>query len=403
MTITLDGLEFELSDFVGTDGLGHTTTQAATTGASGESYPAEPLFPERIFRAALNQLGQGLYSTSTSSVAIGTGSKSFTLATSVQITDGAFVLITDQANDANYMYGQVTSVVGLVYTVNVTATGGSGTIAAWNFQVSGARGATGATGASYTDEQAQDAVGSILTDSATIDFTYDDATPQITASVKAASITEAMQVLADNTTNNATTSAHGYLKKLDNDATHYMDGTGNWSTPATAPQDMAHVTGRKYVTALSQGISETNVTVTINRLYFLPFYIPVAATYSGVGLYRAGAGGNIRFGLYADNSGEPSALIEDFGELGTGSSGNQSKTFSRSLTAGWYWFGVVFANADSVQSTDNVTALLGETTDFGGSVMSKSLYMSHTYGALPASASGLTYATTKSPLLSIYK
>lgn len=42
---------------------------------------------------------------------------------------------------------------------------------------------------SYTDEQAQDAVGTILTDSATIDFTYTDATPAIAASVIDGSIT----------------------------------------------------------------------------------------------------------------------------------------------------------------------------------------------------------------------
>ncbi len=83
----------------------------------------------------------------------------------------------------------------------------------------------------YTDEMAQDAVGGMLTDTATIDFTYDDALATITASVKASSITEAMQVLADNTTNNASISAHGYLKKLNNDATYYMDGSGNWSIP----------------------------------------------------------------------------------------------------------------------------------------------------------------------------
>lgn len=35
----------------------------------------------------------------------------------------------------------------------------------------------------YTDEDAQDAIGSILVDSATIDFTYSDATPSITATV----------------------------------------------------------------------------------------------------------------------------------------------------------------------------------------------------------------------------
>lgn len=43
----------------------------------------------------------------------------------------------------------------------------------------------------YTDELAQDAVGGILTDTATIDFTYTDATPSITADVKNASITYA--------------------------------------------------------------------------------------------------------------------------------------------------------------------------------------------------------------------
>ncbi|MHC1591769.1 MAG: autotransporter outer membrane beta-barrel domain-containing protein [Candidatus Helarchaeales archaeon] len=42
--------------------------------------------------------------------------------------------------------------------------------------------------ARYTDEEAQDAVGNILSDTSTIDFTYDDATPQITANVKASSI-----------------------------------------------------------------------------------------------------------------------------------------------------------------------------------------------------------------------
>lgn len=35
----------------------------------------------------------------------------------------------------------------------------------------------------YSDEQAQDAIGTILTDSSTVNFTYDDATPSITASI----------------------------------------------------------------------------------------------------------------------------------------------------------------------------------------------------------------------------
>lgn len=48
---------------------------------------------------------------------------------------------------------------------------------------------TGGGGGSYTDEEAQDAVGTILTDSPSIDFTYTDATPEITAIVKNKGIT----------------------------------------------------------------------------------------------------------------------------------------------------------------------------------------------------------------------
>lgn len=43
---------------------------------------------------------------------------------------------------------------------------------------------------------------------------------------------ESAVTFTDITTNNASTSKHGYLKKLDNTAAHYMDGTGAWSTPS---------------------------------------------------------------------------------------------------------------------------------------------------------------------------
>lgn len=43
--------------------------------------------------------------------------------------------------------------------------------------------------------------------------------------------TDANLSLSDITTNNSSTSQHGFLKKLSNSATEYMDGTGNWSTP----------------------------------------------------------------------------------------------------------------------------------------------------------------------------
>jgi hypothetical protein len=43
--------------------------------------------------------------------------------------------------------------------------------------------------------------------------------------------TDATLTFTDVTTNNSSTSKHGFLKKLDNVGTNFMDGTGGWSVP----------------------------------------------------------------------------------------------------------------------------------------------------------------------------
>ncbi|MDO8547855.1 MAG: hypothetical protein Q7R68_10930 [Nitrospirales bacterium] len=52
--------------------------------------------------------------------------------------------------------------------------------------------------------------------------------------IAAASIPESMLTFTDITTGNASTSNHGFLLKLSNVATQYMDGTGAWSTPTAS-------------------------------------------------------------------------------------------------------------------------------------------------------------------------
>lgn len=52
-----------------------------------------------------------------------------------------------------------------------------------------------AGGGGYTDEQARDVVAAMLTDSATIDFTYDDAANTVTAIVKASSVDVAVHLV----------------------------------------------------------------------------------------------------------------------------------------------------------------------------------------------------------------
>jgi tail fiber protein/uncharacterized protein DUF5907 len=88
-----------------------------------------------------------LIGTSTTSLAIGTGSKVFTTQAGLFFNPGTWVLAVSDADVANYMHGQVTAYSGTTLTVNVTNVGGSGTLADWTITVSGTRGAIGATGA----------------------------------------------------------------------------------------------------------------------------------------------------------------------------------------------------------------------------------------------------------------
>lgn len=118
--------------------------------------------------------------TSTTSLAIGTGTKAFTTQATKTFLTGTFVQAISQANSANYMYGTVTSYnsgTG-VLTLDVVTTGGSGTLADWLLIMAGARGGVGAaatiaagttgTGAAGTSATASNSGSS---SAAVLDFT----------------------------------------------------------------------------------------------------------------------------------------------------------------------------------------------------------------------------------------
>lgn len=77
--------------------------------------------------------------------------------------------------------------------------------------------------------------GVIAVEGATIhagNLTGDVTSSGLATTIGSGKVTEAMQVLADNTTQNVSTSKHGYAPKAPNDATKYLDGTGAYSVPA---------------------------------------------------------------------------------------------------------------------------------------------------------------------------
>lgn len=109
------------------------------TGTTIDPSDADTFFDD--VEAAMNSF----IGTSTTSLAIGAGPKTFTTQTGKTFIPGTFVQAISQASAANYMYGTVTSydsVTGAL-VLDVVVVGGSGTLADWNIFFSGARGGVG--------------------------------------------------------------------------------------------------------------------------------------------------------------------------------------------------------------------------------------------------------------------
>jgi len=81
--------------------------------------------------------GPGYAATSTTSLAIGTGSKAFTTQAGLAYSAGARVRASSAADVADFMEGVVASYSGTTLTVTVDLTGGTGTDADWNINLAG--------------------------------------------------------------------------------------------------------------------------------------------------------------------------------------------------------------------------------------------------------------------------
>lgn len=85
-----------------------------------------------------------LLDSSVTSLTIGTGSKTLTLADNRPIPEGSYCFIIDTADPTKWMWGQVTDHTDDQLTVNVTSTNGAGAgIITWTIQPSGPQGPAG--------------------------------------------------------------------------------------------------------------------------------------------------------------------------------------------------------------------------------------------------------------------
>jgi hypothetical protein len=103
--------------------------------------------PDYIFQlnALWDRATTSVFGSSSDSLSVTTGSKSFTTNANLQFAIGSQITLTATADLSKYMSGQVTAYnqsTGAI-TVNVTSTVGSGTFSSWSVTLSGAAGATG--------------------------------------------------------------------------------------------------------------------------------------------------------------------------------------------------------------------------------------------------------------------
>lgn len=149
------------------------------------------------------------------------------------------------------------------------------------------------------------------------------------------------------------------------DSTHYVTFTVDAKGRLTAAASVAlpaastaasyhpgYTTGQYYSTPTADVGS---VSTAINTLYALPFYCGATVTFTKASVRIASAISNahVEMGLYANSSGKPGALLQDFGQISSGITGVgtfEITGLTITLTAGWYWL---------VCATDIVTSLFG--------------------------------------------
>lgn len=106
--------------------------------------------------------------------------------------------------------------------------------------------------------------------------------------VDAKTIAENRLSLSDNTTANATTSAHGFLKKLSNVATEFMNGVGNWVV-VTIDSILPSQTGNsgKFLTTNGSASSWGDVTIPTVKQVLCGVSTTTSASARYVGLFSS--------------------------------------------------------------------------------------------------------------------
>jgi len=299
-----------------TGATGATGSQGITgpTGPTGNTGSTGPTGPT-------GATGAGYTATSSTTVTIGTGIKSFIITSGSAFSTGTRVRAAYTFFPENYMEG-IVAVSGTAMSMDVDAVGGSGTFSSWSFNVAGNVGATGPTGATGSTGS----TGSTGTTGSTgpTALAVQTGTPSTTDVLWLDTDDPSATMLPVGGTTNQV------LAKIDG-----TDYNTQWVNPTT-PKYPPFVSGAFY----RPDLTLTTVTnVVANTTYYSPLYVNSTTAFDRIGCTPISAGtASVRLGIYSDTNGAPDALVVDAGTVTVNSTLTAFLiTINQTLIPGWYW------------------------------------------------------------------
>lgn len=198
-----------------------------------------------------------------------------------------------------------------------------------------------------------------------------------------------------------------------------LDGNQEIATLSTGGTGL-HISGRWYAAETLGRFASAASTLTLNRLYLLPFHVQKNGSYTGLSVMGGTASATMimRMGIYYNNptTGLPSTLLVDAGTTGAMSSATSQYvlTISQTLEAGSYWLAAVpqtSINAACITAVAPGTLsggmwFMGYAAGYNANLPYAEIYAtSAVSGALPASlVGGISYdSATRAPIVHIRK
>lgn len=198
-------------------------------------------------------------------------------------------------------------------------------------------------------------------------------------------VDDADLVLSDVLTNNVSTTKHGFAPKLPNDATRYLDGTGNYSVPAGGGGGGV---GEPWMTPFMLRPTVAGATINAGNFQALAVIPSDSLSVSGVKIYctAAGTSRELVAGIYSSVglTMAGGTLLAQSNAV-TASTGIISLPFTSAAALSadtLYWLGVMVINGSG-----NFQSMLGEVT------RNSYMFFAHASTTLPATAPASTAGT----------